>query len=153
LFDPGLRDPERFADTLARLAALVGPDRVGTPVLDDAHGDESFQLTSAAAEPLVLRETPARFGEAQPRERPVSALRRVRPPWEARVTLRDGRPEQVTAGGVTARVTDCAGPWRSSGRWWESPPWWREEWDILWNGAAHRLVRTPAGWRVEGVYD
>jgi protein ImuB len=46
------------------------------------------------------------------------------------------------------------GPWRASGQWWETGAWERDEWDVLTrDGKVLRLVRTPEGWRVEGILD
>ncbi len=44
LFESPLRDPNRFGETLGRLAALVGAENVGTAEVLDTHRPDSFQL-------------------------------------------------------------------------------------------------------------
>jgi nucleotidyltransferase/DNA polymerase involved in DNA repair len=53
LFDPALPSPEKLAVTLARLTHLVGPGRVGAPVVPDTHRPgafavEAFQVATGA---------------------------------------------------------------------------------------------------------
>jgi len=146
LFDTGLRDPASFWENLARLGALVGDDRVGTPVLADTHRPDTFTLVRPAETVPAPAEPPV-----QPARGLV--LRRFRPARPVRVTLADDRPA-VLAGDLAGMVRQVSGPWRRDGDWWRTEPWAVETWQVeLGDGAIYQLARTPAGWGVEGVFD
>ncbi len=151
LFEAAIKDPHQFQETLARLAALVGADRVGTPVRLDSHEPDAFRLVPPAFEaarppggraiPALLRFTP---------------LRRLRPGVPATVeTAGPGQPPlSVRSTVANARIRVALGPVRSSGRWWESAMWEREEWEVeTREGTVLRLQRTASGWTVEGVME
>jgi protein ImuB len=160
LFDVVLRNPNQFHETLARLAALVGADRVGTPVLEDTHQPDAFRLLPPDFEnaPAAAINRSSIIGRAP-------ALRRLRPAAKASVVIESNpKNETVEAPSSTPISIRCTvadshlnvaiGPWRASGNWWEPDGWQREEWDVASrNGNVMRLVRRPDGWFVEAVLD
>lgn len=148
LFDTGLRDPHGFAETLARVAALAGSDRIGTPQLEDTHRPDAVKLI--APHPAV----PA------PAESPIhppmgAPLRRFRPPLPARIEFTAGRPTYVWADHIRGDIARQSTPYPSSGDWWQHDrAWSRIEWDIaLADGGLYRLLRNDDGWFIEGEYD
>ena len=147
LFVPATPEPIELELTIARLKALVGPDRGGTPALLDTHRPGSFHVAQALV-PAASALMPTRFGTLR------LSIRLFRPPRPARVALTSGHPSFVTAGAIRGKILDLAGPWRTSGDWWTADPWLRDEWDIaLSDGALYRLYCAPHGWFVEGSYD
>ena len=87
LFETALRDPARLSETLARLTGLLGPDRVGTPVLEETHRPDAFRMEPFAWQlPETVRET---------KPLPSSALRRFRPPLRASMLLVKDRPSHL----------------------------------------------------------
>ena len=85
---------------------------------------------------------------------PALALRRLRPPCPAHVTLTSGRPVYLRSERLAGRVVTGAGPWRASGEWWTERPWARDEWDVeLADGTVCRLAHDGSAWFLDGVYD
>jgi protein ImuB len=178
LFAPPRPSPRELGETLGRLAALVGPARVGAPVAPDTHRPDARTLAPftggldrearapwpAAAGPAPLpRPAGARgtglAGDDGPAVGPAASLvrRRLVPPRPARIDWGgDGRPARVDADGCRGAVVAAAGPWRTAGEWWTETAWAREEWDVaLPDGAVYRLARDLATdtWTVDAVYD
>jgi protein ImuB len=161
LFLPPSPEPEKLELTLARIAGMVGEQKVGALELLDTHHPEGFRMRRFVAE--VARKTPPKKNpDSAAATSAVTALRRFRPPLRANVTLEDGQPLRVACPKkkeVQGDVLWKAGPWRSSGDWWERDAWSRDEWDLaLRNGeiiSFHRLVHDLLGgaWFVEGTYD
>jgi protein ImuB len=151
LFAPQTPEPSRLDVTIARLKALAGEDRVGSPVLEDTHRAGSFHMSSFAAQ-----NSPA----DEPAGGPRMALRRLRPPLAVRVALRAGQPAIFHDGRQSYKIAASFGPWRSSGCWWSVDGWDSDEWDVLAqaNGStpvACLLVmdRDKNEWRLEAFYD
>lgn len=135
LFEVAVRDPHRFQETLARLAALVGADRVGSPRREDSHRTDAVTMVP-----------PDFDGEWAGLEEPVPEV--LRP-----VPIRRWRPARPFAGERPAWRT-AAGPWRASGRWWDAEAWDRETWDAGdEQGRVLRWVCEAGGWRIEGELD
>lgn len=155
LFEAALRDPHQFQETLARLSALVGADRVGTPVRADTHRPDTFRLL-----PPDFENAPSPVQSRVPALRRQVPVRRLRPPLPANVVT-GGPADAPPATPVTIRCAVAqgqlrlaAGPFRSSGAWWEPAAWTREEWDAeTLHGETVRLVRRDGGWFVEGLLD
>lgn len=151
LFAPQTPEPSRLDVTMARLKAIVGDDRVGSPVLEDTHRPASFRMEAFAnASPERKREPGV----------PRMALRRMRPPVPVRVTEREASPAAFRDAENRYEVTAAYGPWRTSGCWWSAEQWDLEEWDVLaersgGSSVACLLVRdrTRNEWRLEAFYD
>jgi protein ImuB len=147
-----IRQPERWADTLARLEALLGPGRVGIPHPEDSHRPDAFHLRPA----LEQAETAA--GEAFPAACPLP-LRRFRPPLEVAVAhtgrISRPRPQALLTGPHPGPIRRLRGPFPVSGDWWSPGTAWRRlEWDIeLESRHLYRLVLLPPDqWLLDGAY-
>ncbi len=144
LFESGLRDPNRFGETLAQLKALTGEDGVGVPQPADSHRPGAFRMEEFAED--------RSYESSRTHKIYGLPLRRYRPGRVVAVKLARERPAWVERLGPVARA---AGPYRLSGEWWEAGGWWIEEWDVeLAGGAVLRIARDGEGrWTVEGAYE
>jgi protein ImuB len=146
LFATALRDPNQFAETLARLAALLGPERIGTPVLEPSHQPDAFHMQPADFT------APVRRAEAAALPLGLS-LRRFRPALSALVQS-DRGPRYLHAEGIRGAITAAYGPMLLSGDWWSPQAWSRAEWDIrLSDGRLARIYEQEGAWFLEGLYD
>ncbi len=149
-----LPQPQRWAETVSRLEALLGSDRVGIPVPPGSYKPDGFSLNPALGGPCKVAEE-----EYRP-DLPVP-LRRYRPAAGVAVASGEGpggwqRPLAVLTGAHAGRITDWRGPFPVSGYWWDAAgTWQRVEWDVAnESGELLRLAWLPPGeWKVEGVYE
>ena len=156
LFEPQTPEPSRLDVTIARLKAIAGDDRVGTPVLEDTHRPGSFRMESFS----LANPSPAAMHREQVPAHPRLALRRVRPPAPVRVELSALRPVAFRNREQSYKVAAAYGPWRTCGCWWSTETWNSEEWDVLaessgGSSVACLLVRdcTRNQWQLEAFYD
>jgi protein ImuB len=151
LFAPQAPEPSRLDVTLARLKAIVGEDRVGSPLIEDTHRAESFRMESftAGGKASAPISHPSRM-----------AMRRVRPPARVHVMLRAMKPAAFRDVENRFEITTAYGPWRTGGSWWSCDAWDREEWDVLAvqsDGASVACLltcdRMRNTWQLEAFYD
>jgi len=145
---PALRD---LVTVLARLAALVGAGKLGSPVLVDSHRSDAFTMFAFSPPSDSAASIEPRNGAGASAGLRL-ALRRIRPARRVEVETIGERPVRVEARLVVA----SAGPWRASGEWWDVQAWARDEWDVvLGDGALCRIARDRlAGhWYLDGFYD
>ena len=157
LTDRSRPSPRLLAATLNRLVGLVGADSIGAPALLDSHRPDAVGLGAYAPPPLrgAGPASPSALrGEGRVRGAGALALRRLRPPAPAAVTLTSGRPVALRSSRLSGRIVAGAGPWRSSGEWWSKRPWLQDEWDVeLADGTLCRLANDGSAWHLAGIYD
>ena len=176
LFLPPAPEPEKLELTLARIASIVGEDKVGSLELLDTHRPQGFRMQRfAPSEPFSPQKhrntvknaiVKNQMGNQRSKAKDssvslclcgddlVTALRIFRPPVDIAVAIQDGKLAHITCPrnkAMQGEILWAAGPWRSSGDWWEKEGWARDEWDIAVQGesdiALYRLVRDRLGGR------
>jgi nucleotidyltransferase/DNA polymerase involved in DNA repair len=113
LFDPALPSPEKLAVTLARLTHLVGPGRVGAPVVPDTHRPGAFGVEVFRVEIVARACPPPGNGEArwQPLDNSELRLPAASQHKEARATQHAPpapRCFEAAEGGPTRRTIPVA---------------------------------------------
>jgi len=170
LTDRSRPSPRLLAATLNRLVGVVGADSIGAPALLDSHRPDAVGLGAYA--PLSIapspRKTAPHAAPSLPRGADLAsaspsgvrgntgalALRRLRPPAPAAVTLTSGRPVALRSSRLSGRIVAGVGPWRASGEWWSKQPWLQDEWDVeLADGTLCRLANDGSAWHLAGIYD
>ncbi len=173
LFVPRGPEPDLMEITLARINAVVGEGRVGSPVLCNTHRPDTFQIKTFRSAP-EMKSHGASTNETDLPGIIVSALRRFRPVVPARVEMESSKLTFVTFHNQRHKVLAQSGPWRNSGDWWNELSWARDEWDITLaekpscksKTFPFETVSNPASpvyriyfdlhtqqWFVEGMYD
>lgn len=147
LFEASLRNPNQLYETLARLTALLGSERVGRPVLEKTYRADAFRIEPFSWE---LPETPA----AAVAPSGSAALRRFRPSRSVTVVMEAAEPKHLRDNELNGAVAEKAGPYLASGDWWDTKQWTRVEWDAgLPNGSVCRLHWNGEQWELDGIYD
>ena len=146
-FGRHLPQPERWAETLAKLEAMLGSGRVGIPVPPESFRPDAFTLHPAApSAPSVRPDCPVPLHRFRPpREIAVAYESRDRQPW----------PLALLNGPHPGEIIARRGPFPASGTWWDpADAWQRLEWDV--QLASRHLLRlvfqTPDRWQLEGIY-
>jgi impB/mucB/samB family C-terminal domain len=150
LFEIALRNPHQLSETLARLVALLGSERLGTPVLEETHRPDAFRMEPFAWQvPMIsAADTAASTEENKP------ALRRFRPAAPASVLLDEDTLAHVRSAEISGKIIEQRGPYFLSGNWWDEKSWARAEWDVqLENGELVRVNESEGTWKVDGIYD
>ncbi|MGC1130977.1 MAG: DNA polymerase Y family protein [Candidatus Acidiferrales bacterium] len=128
LFLPAYPDIAKLEITLARLANIVGADKVGSPQPGDTHRPGHFQMR-AFATPKEMRKT-VRGRIAGGAGGAAAMFRVFRPALPANLEIQEGRPVRVFFQGTAGVVLSASGPWRTSGEWWRDDRWEQDEWDL-----------------------
>ena len=160
LFETTLRNPHQLSETLARLTALLGGDRIGTPVLEETHRPDAFRMQpfswtcrfrSPSRAESAMRTALRLAGAALTL---YAALRRFRPAVSASVLQDEDTPAHVRSAEISGKIIAQRGPYFLSGNWWDEKSWARAEWDLqLQNGELVRAHERDGVWKIDGVYD
>src|SRR5882757_10812020 len=167
LFEITLRNPHQLSETLARLTALLGSDRIGTPVLEETHRPDAFRMqpfgstgfqSVGQAGVLACKSNgrqDACLLHSQDGCAPLSpALRCFRTAVSASVLQDEDTPTHVRSGEMSGKIIAQRGPYFLSGNWWDEKSWARAEWDLqLQNSELVRAHERDGVWKVDGVYD
>jgi len=163
LYGPAALSPDKLATTLARLFALLGADRVGSPRPVDGHRPERFSLAPFAPPPPpeIRREPrPGRGLLAVRVLRPAVALEVItkegeepdRPPVEIHSLASEDEKKRLR---IEGQVKVASGPWGLEEGWWTEDPAGRDYWDVELTGGIYRIFheRQTGEWFADGVYD
>ena len=152
LFETTLRNPHQLSETLARLTALLGADRVGTPVLEETHRPDAFRMKPFSWHAAESAVPSGELPDAVRTAHTTTALRRFRPVAPASVFISENWHLQSEK--IRGKVVDQRGPYLISGNWWEEKSWERAERDLqLGNGSLVRAHKSQGTWKIDGIYD
>ncbi|MGH7931866.1 MAG: DNA polymerase Y family protein [Candidatus Binataceae bacterium] len=122
MFLPPAPAPDRLETAMARIAAICGPDHLGTLVQANSWRPEAMRLGPFAPPPPPPLVAPDRNGASHPPAANANVsrmvMRTIRPAEEVEVMCQREAPEFVRGKTICARVITTAGPWRRQGEWW-----------------------------------
>ena len=147
LFGPPALSPDRLATTIARLAALLGADRVGSPRTVDGHRPERFASSGYEPPPPPDSARAPRAGRGLLGARPATARRtRGDPRKGTRGAAAASALRQIARGAspeIAGAVRIAAGPWsmeEDGGRRSAA----RDYWDVELSSGLYRIYRDRA---------
>jgi len=151
-------DPAALDRTLAELESLCGPGQVGTPVVVDDNHPRSFELRPFSGSSSTRNDSWKQ--ETAPGGLVLGTalvVRALRPPVRAEVEVRQGSPKAIRSAVSCGRVTNVAGPWRTTGRWWsEEERFALDHFDVqVSDGTILRLCFDwlRRDWQIDAIYD
>lgn len=150
LFTRGLKDPNEFANTLRRLAGIVGPGAIGIPQQNDTYRPDSLILHPVT--PDFQIPTIQNFHSSA-----QLPLKRHRPPISVHVASekwnRHQRPLALLTGPHQGPIRKARGPFPLSGSWWENG-WQEAQWDVELDQALllQLSFKPPETWHLTGIY-
>jgi len=179
LFEIALSNPHQLSETLARLVALLGSERLGTPVLEETHRPDAFRMepfawavasdssaVASAKEDVPSGQNPKSGSDSHALRtaHSTAALRRFRPTVSASLLLDEDTLAHVRSAEISGKIIEQRGPYFLSGNWWDEKSWARAEWDVqLENGELVRVNESDppsqgygvarGTWKVDGIYD
>src|SRR5438477_10675561 len=170
LFEIALRNPHQLSETLARLVALLGSERLGTPVLEETHRPDAFRMEpfawAVASDSSAVASAKEDVTSGQNRKsgsdshalrtaHSTAALRRFRPAVSASLLLDEDTLAHVRSAEISGKIIEQRGPYFLSGNWWDEKAWARAEWDLQMDGGGEivRCHETDGTWKVDGIYD
>ena len=167
LFGPAALSPEKLATTLARLFALLGAGRIGSPRTADGYRPERLRMIDYDPPP------PPKVRKPRSSARGLLIVRTLKPAVALDVRLRqhydngngNGSPlselrildsETARSQKLSGEIVVASGPWSLEERWWTRQPVQREYWDVeMRTGELLRIYRDPKNgrWYMDGIYD
>jgi protein ImuB len=153
LFQRGLRNPNRFAETLAQLEALLGAGNVGRPILLPSRRRDAFVLKNQVEAPASASLSKDDIPSARERLIHGLPLRWRRPPCAITVQMSQGRPAAMHIPEGRLEIVQTNPCSLLSGDWWDLHAWQREIWEVAASdGALYQIAREKQGWVLDGMF-
>ena len=152
IFERGMRDPNRFAETLTQIEAIVGNANAGRIKRLPSRALDAFEVVAFLDDASAARSGTNDFGFFAESLMGLP-LRRIRPVHEVEVIFADDRPLRLQTRSREHQIIRTAGPWLVSGDWWDEAMWQREIWEVETSeGILYQLTRYNTEWTLEGVF-
>src|SRR5256886_4319982 len=104
LFETTLRNPHQLSETLARLTALLGGDRIGTPVPEETHRPDAFRMQPFRWDIVESAVPSGQSFDALKTAHATAALRRFRPAVSASVLQDEDTPAHVRSAETSGKI-------------------------------------------------